>query len=87
MKPHMTFAVSEMMKVPSALPQGPGPLPFTTKTGYPEESTGKNNGILYLSYLSSWWTPKHLPHIKNNNFSSTNDMQAYQGHNYLIAAW
>ena len=67
MKPHMTFAVSEMMKVPSALPQGPGPLPFTTKTGYPEESTGKNNGILY--------------------FSSTNDMQAYQGHNYLIAAW
>jgi len=53
MKPHMTFAVSEMMKVPSALPQGPGPLPFTTKTGYPEESTGKNNGILYLSHLSS----------------------------------
>lgn len=51
MKPHMTFAVSEMMKVPSALPQGPGPLPFTTKTGYPEESTGKNNGILYLSHL------------------------------------
>lgn len=52
MKPHMTFAVSEMMKVPSALPQGPGPLPFTTKTGYPEESTGKNNGILYLLHLS-----------------------------------
>lgn len=85
MKPHMTFAVSEMMKVPSALPQGPGPLPFTTKTGYPEESTGKNNGILYLSYLSSWWTPKHLSNIRV--IISHPPMTCKHIKTHLTAAW
>lgn len=62
MKPHMTFAVSEMMKVPSALPQGPGPLPFTTKTGYPEESTGKNMAS-YIYHTSHLEEPPNTFHI------------------------
>lgn len=83
MKPHMTFAVSEMMKVPSALPQGPGPLPFTTKTGYPEESTGKNNGILYLSHLDLD-EPPNLSHIRISHPPRT--CKHIQGHNCLTAA-